>query len=253
LHSCDNVQMEQIANAPRRYRGVTAEERQSRRRERVLEAGLEVFGTQGYAASSVRSISAAAGLNSRYFYESFAGKEDLLIAVYEAIMFEIGLAVSEATAKESTIEAQARAGLRAGWMIMTADRRKARVVAIEVVGVSDRLERLRRERRHAFAELVVENALAAARGDVSVRLRLNPVLVSRALMGGVVEILVDWINGDIDVSADEIADNFARLFTAAGYASVNRTLPGSVPLEDGDQLSADVLGETDLRPLQPTD
>jgi hypothetical protein len=31
---------------------------------------------------------------------------------------------------------QARAGLRAGWMAVTEDRRKARIVAIEVVGVS---------------------------------------------------------------------------------------------------------------------
>jgi len=198
----------------------------------VLEAGLEVFGTQGYAASSVRSISAAAGLNSRYFYESFGSKEELLIAVYERIMMEVGQAVVRVTATESTIEAQARAGLKIGWTMMTADRRKARIVAIEVVGVSAKLERLRRERRHAFAELLVQNALSVARDDVSVRLRLDPVLISRALMGGVVEILVDWINGDIEVSADEVAEQFARLFTAAGYAAVGRAVPGTVELED---------------------
>ena len=37
-----------------------------------MEAGLELFGTLGYARTSVRAISAAASLNSRYFYESFA-------------------------------------------------------------------------------------------------------------------------------------------------------------------------------------
>jgi AcrR family transcriptional regulator len=222
-----------VANAPRRYRGVTAEERQSKRREQVLEAGLEVFGTEGYAASSVRSISAAAALNSRYFYESFSSKEELLIAVYDRIMIEVGLAVRDATAQESTLEGQARAGLRAGWIVLTGDRRKARVVALEVVGVSEPLERMRRERRHAFADLIVQNALALAHGRVATEgeLRLDPVVASRALMGGIIEVLVDWINGDIEISADEYAEQFARMFTAVGYAAINRTVPGSVPLE----------------------
>lgn len=210
-----------VVNPPRRYRGITAAERQAQRREQMLDAGLEIFGTQGYASSSVRSISAEAGLNSRYFYESFANKEELLVAVYERIMIEVGLAVRDATAKETTIEGQARAGLRASWAIMTADRRKARVVAIEVVGVSEPLETLRRQRRHAFAELMMRNALSIV--DEGVELSLDPVLISRALMGGVVDILVDWIHGEVEISADEIAEQFTRLFTAAGYESVRHS------------------------------
>jgi AcrR family transcriptional regulator len=212
--------METVAHEPRRYRGVTAAERHAQRREQLLDAGLEVFGTQGYASSSVRSISSAAALNSRYFYESFTSREDLLLAVYERIILEIGLAVRDATARPATLEGQARAGLRAAWMIVTEDRRKARILALEVVGVSERLEHVRRERRHAFADLVVQNALAAVPGG-EVRLRLDPVLIARALMGGVVEVLVDWINGDVEVSADAIAEHFTRLFTAAAYAAVD--------------------------------
>lgn len=221
--------MSTVASAPRRYRGVTAAERRAQRREQVLEAGLEVFGTTGYASSSVRSLSAAASLNSRYFYESFSSKEDVLLAVYERIMLEIAVAVREATSRESTLESQARAGMHAGWTVLTADRRKARVVALEVVGVSDRLERIRRDRRHAFADLTVQNALSVASGRY--KLLLDPVIISRALMGGVVEILVDWINGDIDVSADEIAEHFTRLFTAAGYAAIGRDFPTELPAD----------------------
>jgi AcrR family transcriptional regulator len=226
-----------VANAPRRYRGITAAERQAQRREQMLQAGLEVFGTEGYAASSVRSISAAAGLNSRYFYESFASKEDLLIAVYERVMSEITHAIREAVARESTLEAQTRAGFKESWTIYTSDRRKARVIALEVVGVSPRLERMRRERRHAFADLLVQNAMSVA-GD-GVHLTLDPVLISRALMGGVVDILVDWINGDLEVSADEIAEHFARLFTAAAYAAID-AIP---PLAQAQAGAAQTTGE----------
>ena len=46
-----------------------------------MEAGLELFGTLGYASTSVRAVSAAAALNSRYFYESFGSRESSAVAV----------------------------------------------------------------------------------------------------------------------------------------------------------------------------
>jgi AcrR family transcriptional regulator len=182
-----------------------------------MEAGLELFGTVGYTRTSIRAVSAAASLNSRYFYESFSDREDLLYSVYQRIVGDIFTKAAEAVARENTIEAQARAGLRAGWTAVTEDRRKARVVALEVVGVSERLERLRRETRHALAQLTADQALRLA-GDI--QLRLDPVLVARFLMGGVVELLLDWINGDLDKPADEVVEHFTALFSAAAYAAV---------------------------------
>ena len=46
---------------PRRYRGVSLEQRQGDRRTRLIEAGLTVIGTQGYGAATVRAICAEAG------------------------------------------------------------------------------------------------------------------------------------------------------------------------------------------------
>ena len=196
-----------------------------------MEAGLELFGTLGYARTSIRAVSAAASLNSRYFYESFSSREDLLYSVYERIVVDIFTRASEAIARENTIEAQARAGLRAGWAAVTEDRRKARVVALEVVGVSERLERLRRETRHALAQLTADRALTLADG---LRLRLDPVITARFLMGGVVELLLDWINGDLDASTDQVVDHFTTLFTAAAYAAVAGDTPAR-PRPDAQQ------------------
>jgi AcrR family transcriptional regulator len=209
----------------RTYRGITPSQRQAERRARLLEAGLELFGTLGYARTSIRAVSAAASLNSRYFYESFSSREDLLYSVYEQIVVDIFTKVSEAVAGENTIEAQARAGLRAGWTAVTEDRRKARIVALEVVGVSERLERLRRETRHALAQLTADRALSLA-GDL--RLRLDPVITARFLMGGIVELLADWINGDLTASTDEVVEHFTVLFTAAAYAAVADDRSGTV-------------------------
>jgi len=207
-----------VAEAPRRYRGITASERRAQRRERLLEAGLELFGTEGYASTSIRSLSAAASTNSRYFYESFSSREDLLYHVCDRIFYELVLAVTEATTKADTIEEQARAGLRVGWTTVTDDPRKARVVAVEALGVSDRLDRLGRDIRHTLADITARNALTIA--GHGRRLNLDPVLTARSLIGGVVEVLVDWINGDVDSSVDEVVEHFTRLFSAVGAAAV---------------------------------
>ena len=188
-----------------------------------MEAGLELFGTVGYARTSVRAVSAAASLNSRYFYESFSSREELLYAVYQRIVTDIFTKAAEAAVGQTTIEGQARATLRAAWTTVTEDRRKARIVTVEVVGVSERLERLRHQTRQALAQLTADNAMSLAGSGV--RLRLDPVLTARFLMGGVVEVLLEWINGDLNASVDEVVEHFTVLFTAAAYASVARDEP----------------------------
>lgn len=205
---------------PRRYRGLSVVERRAQRRERLLDAGLELFGTQGYAGSSIRAISAAAGLNSRYFYESFSSREDLLYHVYQRAVQDVAQAVVAATARERSVEGQARAGLRASWEVLTGDRRRARVIVLEVVGVSERLERVRRENRHAMADIVVRNAMSLAGEDVE--LRMDPVFIARALIGASLEVLVDWIHGDVHASTEEIVEQLTGMYTAVAEASVRR-------------------------------
>ena len=190
---------------------MTAAERRDQRRERLLEAGLELFGTQGYAETSVRAVSSAAGLNSRYFYESFASREELLCHVYERVVQEIAGAVVEVTATADTIEDQAREGVRAAWSIMTRDRRKARILAVEVVGVSERLERMRRRNRHAFADILLRNAFSLAGPDV--KLRFNPVLGARAMIGASIELMVDWVYDELDVTVEEVVGYLTTLIT----------------------------------------
>jgi AcrR family transcriptional regulator len=214
--------MASASQATRPYRGVEPAERRAQRRERLLDAGLEVFGTGGYASSSIRAVSAAASLNSRYFYESFSDREDLLYYVYKRVVGEVASAVVEATSRVDTIEEQAHDGLAVAWEILTEDPRKARVLALEVVGVSDRLERLRRENRHAFADILLQNARPIT-GDV---LRLDPVLTARSLMGAVIDLLVDWINGDLDATVDEIVEHFTQMFTAVVDAAMGDEAPG---------------------------
>jgi AcrR family transcriptional regulator len=57
-----------------------------RTRERLVQAALELFTTQGYQASTTPRIAARAGIAEGTIYRHFAGKEDLLNEIYRAAM-----------------------------------------------------------------------------------------------------------------------------------------------------------------------
>ncbi len=51
------------------------------RRERILDAALQVFGSKGFDAATTRDLAAGAGVTSGLIYHYFANKEALLVAV----------------------------------------------------------------------------------------------------------------------------------------------------------------------------
>jgi AcrR family transcriptional regulator len=53
-------------------------------RQRILDAALELFARQGYAATSVRELARAVGLRESSLYNHFAGKEAILHALVGA-------------------------------------------------------------------------------------------------------------------------------------------------------------------------
>jgi AcrR family transcriptional regulator len=180
---------------PRRYGGRTAEERRDDRRRRLLDAGLERFGTVGYAVTTIEQLCSEAHVSPRAFYEAFATREELLRAVYDEVVL-VGLArvANAVAAAPDDPEARLRAGLDAFVHAMLDDPRRGRVQTIETVGVSAELTAHRRRYIHAYVDLVVSEAEGyAAEGRVPARdLRLTAL----ALVGGVNELIVELLLRD---------------------------------------------------------
>jgi AcrR family transcriptional regulator len=80
----------------RRFNGRTLADRQHERREAMLAAGLELFGTKGYASTTVDEVARRAHVSTRNFYEEFENRLDLLIAVGERIAAEAFAALTTA-------------------------------------------------------------------------------------------------------------------------------------------------------------
>ena len=68
------------------------------KRPQVLDSADRYFREQGYAASSMRDIAAAAGMKAGSMYYYFASKEELLVAVHEEGIRRITKAVNAALA-----------------------------------------------------------------------------------------------------------------------------------------------------------
>lgn len=74
------------AERPERlHLGRSEEQRIAWRRHRLVDAGIRIAGTRGYAQLGVRQVCAEADLSHRYFYESFGCTDELLLAAYEQL------------------------------------------------------------------------------------------------------------------------------------------------------------------------
>ncbi|MDW5598929.1 TetR/AcrR family transcriptional regulator [Conexibacter stalactiti] len=197
-----------------RYGGRSAEERRAERRTRLLDAGLELFGTRGYANTSIEALCAATRLNPRYFYESFASREELLQAVYDRHMQALAATVADAIAA-APLEPRARceAALRSFVENQLADRRAARITYLEIVGVSLELERHRRGVLRGFAAMIEAEAdRLAAGGQLPAR---DHHLTALALGGATDGLLTDCFTSEQPSATAAIVTTLVDLFVAA--------------------------------------
>jgi AcrR family transcriptional regulator len=202
----------------RRYGGKTATERREERREQLLDAGLELFGTQGFAAVTIEALCAQAGLNPRYFYEQFPTREELLGAVYDrhvqAVLTMVGAAIADSAPDPAR---RLSAGLTAFVTATLADERAARINYFEMVGVSAELEAQRRGVLRAYAELIATQA-------AQLEYRTPPTPLGRgdrrmtavALTGATDGLITDWMSSSDRPPRQAIVDTLLAIFAPEG-------------------------------------
>lgn len=195
----------------RRYGGLTADERRVQRRAQLVEAGLDLFGTVGFAGTSIRAVLRQSGLAERYFYESFDSLESLLVAVHEQLHGELVEAVRQATdAAGDDVEARTRAGLRAFIDTLTTDERYVRLKLQELSGAAG--EEIRRFRTRAFATytelLIAFGPLEAARAK-----GLNAPALAIGVLAAIEALLEAWAAGDLPLTDDELIEHAVVIVT----------------------------------------
>jgi AcrR family transcriptional regulator len=202
--------IEAASSRERRYGGRTADERRAERRERLLDAGLQLFGTVGYANSTIEGLCAEASLNARYFYEQFRSREELLRAVYTRHVWSVLDRVRRALESASDPGLRLEAGLRAFVGAMLADERGARIVYLEIVGVSATLEQERLRVRGDYVNLIAGEAVHQAR--MSGRSAEERREIAVALVGATDGLVTDWLSGERGRPRSAIVDILLTVF-----------------------------------------
>jgi AcrR family transcriptional regulator len=208
-------------SAPRVWGGTTLDTRRDTRRRRLLEVGFELLGGQGSAAVTVRSVCRHAKLTDRYFYENFADRDGLLVAVYQqvaeqfrdAMAVAVGAAVAEVAPGPVEPEAVARSAVLAFVGLLTGDPRKGRVLLLAPM-TDAALSAHAVGLMPMFGELI-RVQLAAAPVGAQVTAALDERMTATALIGALSNLFVRWLDGTLEASEQELTDYCVRLLLAA--------------------------------------
>jgi AcrR family transcriptional regulator len=201
----------------RSYDGKSADERRGERRARLIEAALDLFGTQGFAATSARAVLRKAGLNDRYFSESFAGMEELLAAVHDDLHHATFPSTVEAM--DPTLEPAEQMRQMVDAIVQGFERnpRAARVKVIEVIGIGPIVEAHRRRALQDYADATAA-LLPRPPGDSPL---IRDVLAT-ALVAGINGLFVEWLTGSLDISRDRLVEHAILLFLGVEHEVKSR-------------------------------
>lgn len=199
--------MSSAASSPTRWAGVPLTDRRAERRVLLIDAAYRLFGDGGEAALSVRSVSRECGLNTRYFYESFADTDQLLGAVYDRVSAELADTVEEAmTRADDSLRARTRAGMAAVLHFSSVDPRRGRVLFTDA-----RSNPVLIARRAATQDLLREAVLTEG-------WRLQPgsdpvaaVVGAAMYTGAMAELAQQWLAGSLGTDLDAVVDHALRL------------------------------------------
>jgi len=177
----------------RQFKGLSMAERQQARREKLIEAGIEAYGSYGFFSVTVKDICNEAKLTERYFYESFKKSEHLFQTIFLKLIDELQQNVMQAMMQASTDpKKMIEAGLSALLTTLRDNPRMARIIYIDAMLVQElhnqatihetmsRFDRM----IHAFVMLMMPQ-LNRSEQEIS--------LVSTGLNGYVTQIAIRWV------------------------------------------------------------
>lgn len=201
------------------WHGTARHTRDDERRRRLLDAALELYGTIGYRATTVQAVCRLAKVSTRSFYELYSDQEQLLERLYHDLNGEVLQAITDISIDSSPDAfTAARTLVAAALGPMLHDERKARVLEVEAVGISEAFER---ERRLTFQRLAAAMDTAfEALVNAGLILATPGGLTSLILVGGITEVLVQRVQTEPSrrEPTEEFLDEITRVIMRVSEA-----------------------------------
>ena len=198
----------------RQFKGLSMAERQQARREKLIEAGIQAYGTHGFFSVTVKDICTEAKLTERYFYESFKKSDELFQTIFLKLIDQLQHNVMQAIMQASTDpKKMIEAGLTALLTTLKDNPRMARIIYIDAMLVQELHNQatihetmLRFDRMiHAFVMLMMPNINRSER-EIS--------MISTGLNGYVTQIAIRWVVSGFKPSMEEVLSSCSVVFLA---------------------------------------
>lgn len=213
--STQHTEQQQAKNVKeRQFKGLSLSERKQARREKLIEAGIEAYGTHGFFSVTVKDICLEAKLTERYFYESFKKSEQLFQTIFLKLIDELQQNVMQAIMQASTDSRKMiEAGLTALLMTLKNNPRMARIIYIDAMLVQElhnqatihetmsRFDRM----IHAFVMLMMPNINKSER-EIS--------MIATGLNGYVTQIAIRWVMSGYKQPMEEVLSSCSAVFLA---------------------------------------
>ena len=172
-------------------------QRSDDKRRRILQAAVKVFARKGYFAARVSEIAEKAGVADGTIYIYFAGKEDILVSLFDEVMSEH---VTRARAEmEGVADAPSRLRLLAEHhlRVLGADRDLAVVFQVELRQSTKFMERFTATWLRRYFDLVT-SVIEQGQREGTLRADLPRKLVAKAFFGTLDELVTSWVIGRKD-------------------------------------------------------
>ncbi|HWF15584.1 MAG TPA: TetR/AcrR family transcriptional regulator, partial [Acidimicrobiales bacterium] len=183
------------------FKGVSAVDRRTDRRNRLVEAAFEIAGTEGAGALGVGRVCLAAGLTKRYFYESFASLAELQSAVVDQAIAAMSERVDPF--RPTTPGGPPQAWLEAFVGALVDDECLARVLLAETHGGA----------LSPFRHQIIDVAIAGmAPPGSDPQADLRALLVAYAQIGTLSELCLAWHQGQLTMERATLVESLTDLF-----------------------------------------
>lgn len=173
-----------------RWSGVPLEDRQALRRGDLIAAGVQLLGQESGPAVTVRAVCRAAGLTERYFYESFADRNEFVRAVYDDVCARAMSTLMSATTPREAVERFAA--------LMVDDPVRGRVLLL-APAVEPVLVRSGAEWMPSFIDLL-QRKLTQISDPVQQK------MVATSLIGGLTALFTAYLDGRLAATREQFID-----------------------------------------------
>ncbi|MCP2237124.1 TetR/AcrR family transcriptional regulator [Prauserella halophila] len=189
----------------RTWAGTTLADRKAARRRQLLDSGLTLLGSDDGAALSVRAVCRHSRLTERYFYENFTDRDELIVAVYDALAAEAHRVLVDAVAAAPAEDrpGRAKAAVTAFVELIIDDPRKGRVLLLAPLS-HPALIRSGVQRIPMFAALVRDELSAGADEE-------DRAMTATALVGGLANLFTAYLEGTLEVGRDRLVAHCVKL------------------------------------------